>query len=81
MADFDYGAAAELYPARGWSRARDLGYYRFDTAAEALRFAIEEMPADLLRGAILEIDEARFDGEEIRALYDGTDYPLERKTA
>ena len=42
---FDYGAPAELFPSRskaGKSRAR---YMRFDSAAEALRFVIEKMPA------------------------------------
>ncbi|MCO5733104.1 hypothetical protein [Rhizobium sp. SSA_523] len=81
MAAFDYNAGAGLYPcktSKRWSRPR---YKRFDSAAEALRFAIEEMPASLLRGAVLEIDEARFDGLQIRKLYDADAYPLARRPA
>ena len=32
------------------------GYRRFATAADAVRFAIEELPPELLIGAILEVD-------------------------
>ena len=31
---------------------------------------------DLLLGAFLEVEEERFDGKGIRALYDSPDYPL-----
>jgi len=36
---------------------RVVGYRRLDTAAEAIRFAIEATPSDLLLGAVLEVDE------------------------
>ena len=50
------------------------------SAAEALRFAVEEIPAPALMGAYLEVDEARFGTQEIRYLYENAAYPLTRPT-
>ena len=75
---FDYNASAELFPSRSKKSRGQITYKRFDTAAEALRFAVEEMPAPALLGAYLEVDEARFGLQEIRALYASDAYPLMR---
>ena len=77
--EFDYDAAAELFPSRRQkSRRQPIGYRRFGHAAEAIRFAIEELPPECLLGACLEVDEERYNDQGIRRLYDSTDYPLVR---
>jgi hypothetical protein len=80
MSAFNYSSQAELFPTRNRkSRRQPLGYRRFDRAADAIRFAIEELPSQSLAGAYLEVDEQRFDSVGIRRLYDSTDYPLVRR--
>ena len=77
--EFDYDAAAELFPSRKQkSRRRPIGYRRFGHAADAIRFAIEELPPEFLLGACLEVDEERYNNQAIRRLYDSMDYPLTR---
>jgi hypothetical protein len=79
MTTFDYSALAELYPARSWKRsAGRVTYKRFEAAADAVRFAIEELPPEFLLGTYLEVEEERFDGRQIRLLYESDDYPLPR---
>ncbi len=77
MTKFDYAAPAELFasPGRGMSRG-PVQYRRFCTGAEAVRYAIEILPAVQLVGAVLEVEEERYDGKQIRELYDHPKYPL-----
>ena len=56
-----------------------MGYRRFASAAEAIKFAVEELPPAQLLGAVLEVSEERFDCEGIRQLYDSPNYPLARQ--
>src|SRR5215831_11834846 len=79
MAVVNYNSEAELFPpnSRNFSRG-SVGYKRFKSAAEAIRFAMEELPSELLVGAYLELAEERFDGEAIRLLYESEAYPLKR---
>ena len=81
LTGFDFSAPAELFPSRNKKGRGRITYKRFDTAAEALRFAVEEMPAPALLGAYLESEETRFGEQEIRALYDSAAYPLARRAA
>jgi hypothetical protein len=79
---FDYEAVAELFPARNRKFNRQFAKYRRLTEpADALRFAIEELPPQLLLGACLEVEEERFDSNEMRRLYDGAGFRLARRAA
>jgi len=81
-AGFDYNAEAELFPSRyGKSRRHAIAYKRFGHASDAIRFAIEELGPEFLLGAYLEVDEERYNGGEIRRLYESIDYPLRRSAA
>jgi hypothetical protein len=80
MTSFDYQAAAELYSTRRrMPRRQPLGYRRFAQAADAIRFAIEDLEPELLLGAYLEVGEERFDSGGIRQLYESAEYPLARR--
>jgi hypothetical protein len=79
MGNFDYGAPADLFPARTRFGRRPVGYRRFETAAQAIRYAVEQMPSEFLDGTIIEVDSERIDGARIRDLYESQDYPLRKK--
>ena len=73
----NYKASAELFPSRRYAKSL-ARYRRFSTAAEAVQYVIEQMPAAWLVGTYLDIDGIRVEGKAIRALYDAEAYPLER---
>jgi hypothetical protein len=82
MVCFDYKAPTELFSARKrLPRRQPLGYKRFAQAADAIRFAMEEVPRECLAGAFLEVDGERYGGEDIRRLYESAEYPLARRAA
>jgi hypothetical protein len=65
---FDYSGEAELFPPRSRKYPRErFGYRRFALAADAVRFAIEELPPELLVGAILEVDGERYGANKLVA--------------
>ena len=81
MADFDYGASAELYPSRRYAKSAREQYRRFRTAADAIQFIMEDVPGSWLIGSYLEVNERRYDGDAIRGLYESARYPLARQRA
>src|ERR1700741_1624506 len=81
MHSFDYGADAELFTSKSkWSRrGGPVGYKRFARAADAIRFAIEDLPGATLASAWLEIGDDRFNARDIPRLYEDEAYPLHRR--
>lgn len=77
-AEFDYSAPAELFFNRTAKRNVKMSYRRFATAAEALRFAVEDLGRGTLNFATLEVNEARFERGAIVRLYDAPGYPFVR---
>lgn len=61
----DYDAPAGLYVRQGLR----LRYQAFPLASLAIRYANEELSLHELRSCTMEMDEDRFDGTQIRALY------------
>jgi hypothetical protein len=53
-------------------------FRRYDTAAQALKHAMEEFNPRALIGTVLQVDEDRLDHREIKRLYDDQRYPLTR---
>jgi Arc/MetJ-type ribon-helix-helix transcriptional regulator len=78
---FNYNAPAELFPSRNRKIAKKVKYRRFDRAAEAIRYAVEELPEPLLLGAFIEMDNERLGHKDIRALYESADYPLTKRAS
>ena len=77
---FDYELPAELFTAKrkGGARSR-LGHRRFATAAEAIRFIVEDFPAVRTLDAWMQVGDTRYNSDDIRRLYESSDYPLRRR--
>jgi hypothetical protein len=51
---------------------------RFATAAEAIRYAVEDLQTPKAFGAWLEVGDERFNSSEIQRLYEAEYYPLRK---
>jgi Arc/MetJ-type ribon-helix-helix transcriptional regulator len=74
---FDYNAPAELFLSKRIGNRREK-YRRFATAAEAIRYAIEELRTPKAFGVWLQVGDERFNSSEIQRLYEADDYPLRK---
>jgi hypothetical protein len=74
---FDYNAPAELFLAKRTKNGRK-NYRRFTTAAEAIRYAVEDLQTLKALGAWLQVGDERFNSSEIQRLYEADDYPLRK---
>jgi hypothetical protein len=81
MTQIDFSAPAELFPSRNRKVASKIKYRRFDKAADAIRFAIEDLPEPLLLGATIQIGDLRLGHQDIRSLYASENYPRKKKQA
>jgi hypothetical protein len=76
----DYAMEASLFYAKSaHSKQKSLIFRRFEKAADAIRFAVEELAPKLLEGCSLEVNETHYFGREIRPLYDDQAFPLRRR--
>ena len=74
---FDYSAPAELFLAKPPKGSRTK-YRRLATAAEAIRFAVEDLRTPRAFGAWLQVGDERFNSNDIQRLYEASDYPLRK---
>jgi hypothetical protein len=82
LAAFNFGCEAELFFVQTHNTGkRHVKYRRFPRAAEAVKFAIEELPPAFLAGIHLEVDELRYNSDDIRRLYESARYPIARRAA
>jgi len=77
LEDFDYSVPAELFALKR-KKHGPVTYRRFETAAEAIRYAVEHLSRSLLDGTTIETGAERLDGRTIQQLYGGDRYPLKR---
>lgn len=76
---FDYSRTAELYIcSRGRETPRSMAFRRFEVAANAIRYLVEEVPRAEFAGTFMEVDDVRYLHTAIRELYDSSAYPLRR---
>jgi hypothetical protein len=77
MSKFDFLAPAELFRHKTPGNVSG-SYRRFETAAAAISYVVEELDDRAQRLTIVEVDEQRLDSRAIRELYESSDYPLTR---
>jgi hypothetical protein len=74
MSSFDYNVPAELFLAKPPKGSRTK-YRRFATAAEAFRYAVEDLSAPKAFGAWLQVGDERFNSIGIERLYEALRKP------
>ena len=79
MTYLNYHARAELYLGSDRHTAMAQGSRTFATAAQAIRFALEEAAPVSLHGVSLEVGGMSFGRDDIAALYHSPAFPLPRK--
>ena len=75
---FAYSSPAELYLSR--RRGRHTDYRRFATAAEAIRYAVEDLCAQRSISAWMQVGDERFNNDKIHRLHEGDDTPVQKSS-
>ena len=76
----DYRMEAGLFFSRSENSSnKSLIFRRFGRAADAIRYAVEELPPKILASCSLEVNGLHYFGREIRPLYDSEAFPLRRR--
>lgn len=81
METFDYRAAANLHSPKTDGSSRMIGYLGFTRAADAIRYAVEQLSAKEFLATHMDVGSESFDSASIRRLYDDDRYPLSRNSA
>lgn len=74
----EYRAPASLFVRSSTGRLR---YQSFDRASLAVQYANEQLTSNQLLSCVIEVDNVRFDGGQVRELYLSVDYPHDRSSA
>ncbi len=76
-----FSVPADVYVHRSKRRTGPVQFRKFGSLAEAVQYAIEEVPLIGLTGVSIESGDERYEGKAIRALYESATYPLRRPEA
>lgn len=80
MTTLNFHSPARLYLGPNRETALSQGAKSFRSAAEAIRFAIEEAAPVSLHGALLVVGNDAWSGPQIKIQYTSARYPLKRKS-
>ncbi len=75
MQPFPYGAPAEMFAASSIRRSSRMNYRRFETAADAIRYVMEDLPAPMQPGTSIQVGDERLGFTEIAELYESVGFP------
>ena len=80
MEHFNYNEPADLFVGGSIrSKRAPMTFRRFATGAEAIKYAMEMQPEANLVATVVETEENRIEGADIRRLYESDEYPLARR--
>ena len=75
MQPFPYSAPAEMFSAASIRRSSRMNYRRFETASEAIRYVMEDLPPPMRPGTSIQVGDERFGYSEIAELYERVEFP------